>query len=57
MSQHQKPTKHDKQIEVWSNALKVAVEFVQSKADLGEERAKKCLMSVMAILYENEGEE
>ena len=50
-------TKHDKQIEVWSQAVKVAVEYVQSQADVGDENAKRCLMAVMAILYEDEVEE
>ena len=50
-------TKHDKQIEVWSNAVKCAVEFIQSRADFGDEEAKKTLMAVMAILYEDEVEE
>lgn len=54
---HVKLTTHDKQILIWSNAVKVAVEYIQSRADAGDERAKRCLMAILAILYENEGEE
>ncbi len=50
-------SKHDKQIETWSKALKVALEFVDKHAAKGDEEAKKTQFSVLAILYENETEE
>ena len=51
-----KPSKHDKQIETWSKALKVALSFVDEHASKGDEQAKKVQFQVLAILYEDEEE-
>ena len=49
-------TRHDKQIEIWSNALYRAMEYVQAKAIGGDKEAKQASDDVIVILEEGNEE-
>ena len=52
-----KGTEYDKQIDIWSRACQVLMDYVVQRGRVGDKVAQDLQLKVLAILYENEGEE
>jgi len=51
-----KSTQHDKQIDIWSRACQVLMDYVVERGRVGDKVAQDLQLRVLAILYENEEE-